>query len=158
MVRTLSSYETSLCSLPARVPVLERELHGGFHGFGTARRADDRLEVRSALRQQQMGQLFEWLAAEKISVSACDLRELTRDRRVHLGVAVADAERGRAAISPPSVPSNGISTVPVDTCVTASCFAANRLIAPELAKPRSRRIAGSFALEASGIPISAPGR
>ena len=30
-------------------------------------------------------------------VSACDLRELTRDRRVHLGVAVADAERGRAA-------------------------------------------------------------
>jgi hypothetical protein len=76
-----------------------------------------------------MGQLIERLAAEKISVSACDLRELTCDRRVHLGVAVADAERRRAAISPPSVPSNGISTVPVDTCVTASCFAANRLIA-----------------------------
>ena len=29
-------------------------------------------------------------------VSAYDLRELTRDRRVHLGVVVADAERGRA--------------------------------------------------------------
>jgi hypothetical protein len=57
----------------------------------------DRLEVRSALRQQQMGQLVERLAAEKISVSACDLRELTRDRRVDLGVAEADAERGRAA-------------------------------------------------------------
>jgi hypothetical protein len=39
------------------------------------------------------------------------------------------ANIGRAAISPPSVPSNGISTVRVDTCVTASCFAANRLIA-----------------------------
>jgi len=38
-----------------------------------------------------MGQLFERLAAEKISVSACDLRELTRDRRVRLGVDVADA-------------------------------------------------------------------
>jgi hypothetical protein len=34
-----------------------------------------------------MGQLFERLAAEKISVSAFDLRELTRDRRVHFGVA-----------------------------------------------------------------------
>jgi len=45
---------------------------------------------------------LERLAAEKISVSACDLRELTRDRRVHLGAAVADAERGRADISPPS--------------------------------------------------------
>ena len=44
-----------------------------------------------------MGQLFERLAAEKISVSAFDLRELTRDRRVHFGVAVADAGRGRAA-------------------------------------------------------------
>jgi len=59
--------------------------------------ASNRLEVRSALLQQQRGQLFERLAAEKISVSACDLREMTRDRRVHLGVAVADAERGRAA-------------------------------------------------------------
>src|SRR5258708_13269872 len=76
-----------------------------------------------------MGQLFERLAAEKISVSACDVRELARYRRVQRGFAVADAERGRAAISPPSVPSNGISTVPVDTCVTASCFAADRLIA-----------------------------
>ena len=46
---------------------------------------------------RRMSQLFERLAAKKISVSACDLRELTRDRRVHLGVAVADAERGRAA-------------------------------------------------------------
>ena len=46
---------------------------------------------------RRMGQLFERLAAKKISVSACDLRELTRDRRVHLGVAEADAERGRAA-------------------------------------------------------------
>ena len=50
---------------PARDPVLERDLHGGFHGFGTARGVDDRLEVRSALRQQQMGQLFERLAADK---------------------------------------------------------------------------------------------
>jgi hypothetical protein len=75
VVRTLSSYETSLCSLPARVPVLERDLHGGFHGFGTAQGVDDRLEVRSAPRQQQMGQLFEQLAAEKMAVSACDLRD-----------------------------------------------------------------------------------
>jgi hypothetical protein len=74
VARTLSSYETSLCSLLARVPVLERDLHGGFHGFGTAQGVDDRLEVRSAPRQQQMGQLIERLAAEKISVSACDLR------------------------------------------------------------------------------------
>jgi hypothetical protein len=29
--------------------------------------------------------------------TACDLRELTRDRRVHLGIAVADAEGSRAA-------------------------------------------------------------
>lgn len=75
-LRTLASYETSLCSLLARVPVLERDLHGGFHGFGTTRGVDDRLEVRSALRQQQMGQLFERLAAGEISISACDLREL----------------------------------------------------------------------------------
>jgi hypothetical protein len=96
VVRTLSSYETSLCSLPARVPVLERDLHGGFHGFGTARGVDDRLEVRSALRQQQMGQLFERLAAEKISVSACDLRADSRSSRSPR-VVVADAERGRSA-------------------------------------------------------------
>src|SRR6202040_3724080 len=53
----------------------------------------------------------------------------SRSPRLPRGVAVANAERGRAALSPPSVPSNGISTVPVDTCVTASCVAANRLIA-----------------------------
>ena len=92
-------------------------------GSKVLERARDLLQRTEALKS------LERLAAEKISVSACDLRELTRDRRVHLGVAVADAERGRAAISPLSVPSNGISTVPVDTCVTASCFAANRLIA-----------------------------
>ena len=45
---------------------------------------------------RRMGQLFERLATEKISVSAGDLRELTGDRRVHLGVAVSDTERGRA--------------------------------------------------------------
>jgi len=94
VVRTLSSYETSLCSLPARVPVLERDLHGGFHGFGTARGVDDRLEVGSALRQQQMGQLFERLAAEKISVSACDLRADSRSSRSPRGC------RGRCRTRP----------------------------------------------------------
>src|SRR5258707_10891344 len=53
-------------------------------------RARDMLQRTEALRS------LERLAAEKISVSACDVRELTRDRRGHLGVAVADAERGRA--------------------------------------------------------------
>ena len=69
-------------------------------------------QARDLLQRTEALKSLERLAAEKISVSACNLRELTRDRRVHLGVAVADAERDRAAISPPSVPSNGISTVP----------------------------------------------
>ena len=86
-------------------------------------------QARELLQRMEALKSLERLAAENISASACDLRELTRDHRVHLRVAVADAERGRAAIRPPSVPSDGISTVPVDTCVTASCFAANRLIA-----------------------------
>jgi hypothetical protein len=96
VVRTLSSYETSLCSLPARVPVLERDLHGGFHGFGTAQGVDDRLEsaphlVRGRWVSSSSGSLLKrW----QYPHATC---ALTRDRRVHLGVVVVDAERGRSA-------------------------------------------------------------
>jgi DNA-binding transcriptional LysR family regulator len=42
-------------------------------------------QARDLLQRTEALKSLERLAAEKISVSACDLRELTRDRRVHLG-------------------------------------------------------------------------
>ena len=117
-----------LCSLPARVPVLERDLHGGFHGFGTAQGVDDRLEVRSAFRPQQMDQLFERLAAEKRSVSACDLRADSRSSRSPR-VVVADAERGRSA---------GAIQVPDDRSCRTGSFPSRGRFLGETSSPQPR--------------------
>src|SRR5205823_7541989 len=58
---------------------------------------DDVGELRAAAREEQPAQLLERLTGEQVAVAARNLVELRGDRRVHLAVAVTDAERGRAA-------------------------------------------------------------
>src|SRR5207237_6082320 len=82
---------------PARVPVLQRDLQRRFHRLRATAGVDDVGELRAAACQHQAGQLLERLTGEQVAVAAGHLVELRGDRRVHLAVAVTDAERGRAA-------------------------------------------------------------
>ncbi len=97
MIGALAGEEMPLLAQSARVEILQRELERRFDRLRTARGEDDVAVIGAGRPQQQRGQLLERRAREQIAIAAGDLVELGGDRRVHLPVAVADAERRRAA-------------------------------------------------------------
>src|ERR1019366_7307999 len=76
-----------------RREILQGKLQRRFDGLRAAGRIHDVAKTRPASVQKRARELFECVARKQIAIGAGDLVKLRGDGRVHLTVAVTDAER-----------------------------------------------------------------
>src|SRR5208282_3833177 len=76
--------------------MLQSHLQCRFDCLGSVTAIDDVLEAVAGYSQQQVSQRFERGTREKISVAVSHRIQLACDRRIDLGICVAEAEYGRS--------------------------------------------------------------